>query len=214
MKKVARFRWIISILSFGLLACSAILLSQILSRPLSSQSDYPVLPQIAAMFSSRKIIDLKDLIHSADLVVVGTVIEVQPAEDVVYIPVSGSPEAMIQDKIESQAGQKVTSAPVTRFPVKIRIEDILKGSSDTTEVVLIRSSFTMDATPVLTENMRMIFFLNKQVTLETYVTTSLGESYFYISEDQRVYPAALTDAVESTSGMKLDTFKHKINDLS
>jgi len=214
MKKITRFRWIIGIFSLVLFVCTAILLSRILSGPHSSQSDYPVLPEFDAMISIRKIIDLKDLIHSADLVVVGTVIEVQPAENVVFIPVSGSPEVMIQDKIESQTGKKGTSAPVTRFPVKIRIEDILKGSPDTTEVVLIRSSLTMDATPVLTENMRMIFFLNKQVTLETYVTTSLGESYFYISGDQRVYPAALTDAVESASGMKLDAFKHKINDLS
>jgi hypothetical protein len=166
----------------------------------TKQSDYPALPyldnQSIYSFSS-----LEELTQNTDLIIVGTVDNILPSVTNVYIPEKGTPEY----EIGMKNGQ--TKYEVTWIPVKIKINDILKGKTIENEVVLYRYAGNLYAEPQLSPGDKLIFFLEKDDDIKGYSIISPHEGFFYVASDDKVYPAEVTEGLKNMSGMSLGKFK-------
>jgi len=169
----------------------------------SSQSDYPMLKQPLAL----DVVDFTGtdmLTYMSDVIVEGKINEILPSEENNYNPQESTPESQILEKL----GQDTFKNSFN--PVKIQVISTLKGE-EPKEIILYRSVFSAEYEPELKKGETMIFFLNnnkKSDNVFSIIHPHAG--YFYVSEDNKVYPAELTSAFEKDSGKGLNDFKQNI----
>lgn len=170
----------------------------------SKQSDYPILPDLGSFVEYIHVSSLRMIVQDSDLVIEGTVGNTLSSETTDYIPQSGTAEAEILSKTDQSGYQ------ITKYAVKITIDDILKGTADKAEIILYRSSIIIDTEPQLTQGDRLIFFLHRDSSSDGYIIMAPHEGYFYVAGDGKVYPTEVTEGLKNTSGMSLNKFKQEI----
>lgn len=170
----------------------------------SKQSDYPILPDSGSLVTFIYFNSLEMLTQYSDLVIEGTVGSALPFETTTYFPPNGTAESAILNKT-GQSGYQIT-----KYAIKITINDTMKGKANKNEIVLYRSSITIDAEPQLTQGEKLMFFLHKDSSSEGYIIMAVHEGYFYIAADNKVYPSEVTKGLKSTSGMYVDKFKQDV----
>lgn len=158
MKKSVKRVSIISIVVIVMVCMSAVgiyLTSKYIDSKGSSQSDYVIPPDQEAFVSFINFNNLDELTRASDLVITGIVCEVLPQIDKLYNPARDTAESAILAKM----GQ--TGFRITKHPVKIAIIDTLKGNSESSEIILYRSSITIDMEPELLIGKKLVFFWRK-----------------------------------------------------
>ncbi len=169
----------------------------------SNQSDYPILPPCSAGISVLS--TLSDQVKESDLVVDATVVSILPDETHTYSPESGSTEAAINDKAGGADTFYVGS-------VIFSINEVIIGSAKA-QITMCISPIALDCSPKFKKGDRMILML-VEAEDGSYYPTTLQQSYYYISEDKRVYPALLTKENKKDSGRKLGGFVKKIRECN
>jgi len=167
----------------------------------SCQADYPSLP--SPMLAETVPFSLNEQILNSKLVVDASVIAVMKDEERSYIPEAGSAEAMIDAKF----GNGVHTFTVR--PVILKVNEILKGSSDS-EITIYISPIALDCSPNFKLEDRLIFMLS-QDDQGKYFPTTAQDGFYYISKDNKIYPAMVTNFLEKYSGISLNDFKNTIS---
>jgi len=189
-----------------------IIIASILNSDRSRQSDYPILPPIDAGVMMLKVYDIKTHVKYSDLIIEGTIIGEQ--EEVEETAPKDDVSRAIEDKIENAIGKPLVDQSAYNYKVKIKVDKIIKGNTNNSEIILNRSFLFIDSEPILKENDKMIFFLCNKDNKDNYIILHPQEGYLYISDDGRVYPAVMSDAFSRVSGMKEEEFCAIINEQS
>lgn len=169
--------------------------------PPSSQDDYPVLdePDVNAVIFPMRF----DVLNKqSSLVIRGTVAEQLPSETVTteFDPV--------MDEEENITHQPPDLSMEVRY-FRIKVTDVLRGSASD-EIIIVRNELSDGCTPEMNVGDDMIWFLYTFEGAEYYALTSFQNSYYYVAEDNRVYPVRLEDVTRAYSGMGLSEFKKEI----
>lgn len=203
---ISRKKYVIGIIGLCILvAISITSFSLILKQDIkhSSQSDYLLLKQSPAL----DVVDFTGtdmLTFMSDVIVEGKIIEVLPSEENNYTPQEDTPEAQILKKMGQDSFKNSLN------PIKIQVISALKGEIPK-EIILYRSILSVEYEPELKKGDRMIFFLsNNKKTEDGFSIIHPHAGYFYISEDDKVYPSELTNAFKNDSGKRLNDFKQNI----
>ncbi|MCI9274060.1 MAG: hypothetical protein HFE39_08945 [Clostridiales bacterium] len=182
-------------LALGIVLLSALFIIPNLTTHSSSQSDYPALPHptLVATYETT----LEEQLDSADFVIDATVMEVKPEVQTTYTPEKGSAEEKLQEK-----GVDYTSR---KLPIALAVNEVCQGEYSSDTITIYISAFAIDCIPDFQPGDRALFLLKKFG--EEYGTVTLQESFFYIADDQKVYPANYTESLKETSGMRLSQWK-------
>ena len=154
----------------------------------SSQDDYPLLPEDQTN-SYMVYPSFERLNQSSEVVFRGTIVE-----DL------GSTELSFDEGF--------------RYPIlfemeryRVRVDDVIRGVMET-EVIVERNAMYSPSSPELKEGTSLIFFAY-QNTRDMYVPQG-DFGYYYVAEDNRVYPTRVNDQTRSYSGMSLLAFKKEV----
>lgn len=167
--------------------------------PRSSQDDYPVLPESTANATTLPL-SFAYLSSQSDLIIKGTVME-QLNE--VEKTMTFEPET----DAEGNVIREIPSAAFSFDQYRIQVDDVIRGDAGK-EIVLQRNLMFTSASPELSDGSRMIFFLAENDGV--YYPLAEQEAYYYVAEDNRVYPAQFMDCTRAYSGMGLSEFKKEI----
>lgn len=181
---------------------------RVATSPPSSQSDYPVLPPIPEnpdSLSDRKELDLDAISTYSDLVAEVTVGKTYDSETITYTPKAGSLDAEALGKL----GLSSISDDKTR--VDLHIDRILRGNELRRNISVWISTDSLDYLPALNKGDKMIVFLLEYNLVDGYIATG-SDGYYYLSADDKVYPARVTRSLEETSGMDYSEFRKLVRD--
>ncbi len=156
--------------------------------PPSSQEDYPVLPEDqsnAVAFAST----FQTVNEDSEFVFEGTVIE--------------------ELDVRTESWDEGFKYPITfdfeRY--RVRVDDAVRGELHQ-EIIVERNTIYTPSSPALTKGSTFLFFANR-TSRGTYIP--VGDSgYYYVAEDNRVYPTRVTENTRAYSGMSLLNFKKEI----
>jgi hypothetical protein len=171
-----------------------------LSAKASKQSDYPVLPVPAQADTVN--LSLNTQVSASSLVVDATVVNVLDETTEKYTPESGTFEANVNKKLDK------TYSEFKERPVVLKINDTLKGTPSSQTITMYIGPFALDCSPAFKTGDRLVFML--AYGSGEYYATTLQQSYFYISDDNKIYPAVPTDKLKGYSGDNVDDFKQEI----
>jgi len=173
----------------------------------SHQSDYPTLPPPALI--SEVPLGLSDLVRESSLIVDATVSRVLQDEELEFVPKKGSTD----EKLSKKAG--MTKDKFTVRPIELRINETLKGHAEEEgkKIMMYITPVALEISPKFKEGDRLVFMLNPY-SRGGYTAVALQDGYYYIAEDERIYPANLTQQLKKESGKTLKDFKKEIKSLS
>jgi len=171
-------------------------------RP-SSQSDYPVLPEITTVLEIPT--SLADQVNTASLIIEATVLQRLPDEEAPLNIDPDSPEATIAAK------QGIDGNSATFGAVSFKVNKVLKGTAADAITMKI-SPFALGSVPDFQPGDRMILFLAPNINGD-YFSVALQEAYWYVAADSKVYPAVATDQLKQYSGESLSKFKSAITSI-
>lgn len=163
----------------------------------SERSDFPVL-EPSPLLMAREI-PVEDQIKSADIVVDVTVLRVYPMEIRKFIPAKGSLEALA---LEKAGGKSIRYAFVK---VEMQANDYMKGNAGGTFEMTI-AGFNVDSIPDFQVGNRFLLTLADNDEGGFTVVTPVS-SYFFIADDDKVYPAGNDTPTSRFSGMDLSDVK-------
>ena len=169
-------------------------------RP-SRQSDFPP-PKESGLLGFSVRFDVEEQVETADLVIQGTVTKVLEPEEI------EEPGPVPEEYAEIMGGGGTRI--ITYHHFEIAVEDVIKGNpgSDTIQLTVVGSN--VDEIPPLTNGRNMIFCLDKYEDPGDYGIISTTDGFYYISKDEKVYPADPTDVMERVSGMELSALKEEM----
>ena len=156
--------------------------------PPSSQADYPLLPEDQTN-SYMVYPSFESLNQSSEVVFRGTVVE-----DL------GSTELSFDEGF-----QYPISFEMERY--RVQVEDVIRGAIEN-EVIVERNAMYSPSSPELEEGTTLIFFAYKNARNMYVPQGDFG--YYYVAEDNRVYPTRVNDQTRSYSGMSLLEFKREV----
>lgn len=167
----------------------------------SSQEDYPVLPQGPA---SSGIMDfnLGMMSYLSDSIVVAQVQELLPQRDSNRADNSSSLDFLFQNKLGGKQKPQ-------EYPVKLKIQKNIKGEAQRGETITLARTGSLDYQPQLRDGDRMILFLQRDQDGE-YTILAPQHGYFYVAQDEKVYPALPASDLQETSGMKVNAFAREV----
>lgn len=156
--------------------------------PPSSQADYPLLPEDQTN-AYMVYPSFESLNQSSEVVFRGTVVE-----DL------GSTELSFDEGLRYPL-----SFEMERY--RVRVDDVIRGIMET-EVIVERNAMYSPSSPELKEGTSLIFFAYKNAR-DMYVPQG-DFGYYYVAEDNKVYPTRVNDQTRSYSGMSLLAFKKEV----
>lgn len=156
--------------------------------PPSSQDDYPLLPEDQTN-SYMVYPSFERLNQSSEVVFRGTIVE-----DL------GSTELSFDEGFRYPI-----SFEMERY--RVRVDDVIRGVMET-EVIVERNAMYSPSSPELKEGTSLIFFAYQNAR-DMYVPQG-DFGYYYVAEDNRVYPTRVNDQTRSYSGMSLLAFKKEV----
>lgn len=167
----------------------------------SSQGDYPVLPQGPA---SSNIMDfnLGMMSFLSDSIVVAQVQELLPQQDSERADNSSPLDFLFQNQLGGKEKPQ-------EFPVKLKIEKNIKGDAQRGQVITLARTGSLEYQPKLHDGDRMVLFLQRDKDGQ-YTVLAPQHAYFYVAQDEKVYPALLTSDLQETSGMKVNAFAREV----
>ncbi len=174
------------------------------STKASKRSDFPVLEP--SPFLLAREVSFEDQVEASDLIVEATVENVHPVEIRELIPEKGSPEAFA---LEKSGGTSIVYAVLT---VEMKAEDYIKGNADEIFEVTI-AGFSVDSAPDFKVGERYLLTLH-EYTDGSYTNVTPVSSYFFISDDDKVYPAGNDAPTLKYSGMGLSAAKQDMQFVS
>ena len=200
----------------AVIVCSVILVSAAIlagsgrpasgnDRRTSSQSDYPELPTSGLVCEQPA--SLSDQIQESSLIVDATVSRVLEDEEREYVPEKGSAE----EKMFKKAG--TTRDQFTVRPIELNINETLKGHPKDKKIMMYIPPVALESSPAFKTGDRLVFMLNPYID-GGYSSVTMQDGYYYVSEDDRVYPAKVTELLQKESGKKLKDFRSEIRKLS
>lgn len=174
--------------------------SSSISLKKKSENPYSVLKSPPTM-SLREPKNVEEICENADVVFVGQIKEVMnPIEKQVELP-ENSAENILNEKYNNK-----NTSTVKVFPVKVEVIQSIKGKLQTKELItVIRSSVTVDYEPEMLKGNRMIFVADYNGYWDGYVVTHPHAGYFYVTDDEKVYPAHMSESFDKVSGNTLKT---------
>lgn len=161
--------------------------------PPSSQDDYPVLPEDQSN-ALRFPTSFEQLNMRSEVVFRGTVVE----------------ELGTQELSWDEGLKYPLSFEFETY--RIRVDDVIRGSIEQ-EIILERNTMYSPSSPVLKEGTDMLFLVYRS-DRGTYFPTNGDLGYYYIAEDNRVYPTRVDDTTRAYSGMSLLDFKKEVRRYS
>lgn len=192
--------------SVVIVGIASLLIAHSLTRA-SAQSDYPKLSAPASIsFAGSPDTTLTQQVSNSKLVVDATVVKVLPDETRVFTPEKGSGEAKIYKK------KGISSSTYTVRPVELKINDTLKGSSKSDTITMYLTPVEMDSSPDFKTYKHLVFMLSDYIS-GGYTPTTLQDGYYYISDDNKVYPAVNSNKLKTYSGVTVDDFKRDIKNI-
>lgn len=91
------------------------------------------------------------------------------------------------------------------YPVEVSIKKAIKGDIENESTVIIyRSAMTVDYEPELKEGNEIVFVTYKNDYWDGYIAVHPHAGYFYITEDNIVYPAYRSESFNKASGMQIN----------
>lgn len=169
----------------------------------SSQSDYPTLSVPAQVECVT--LGLNELVAGSSLIVDATVVEVLPDEKKEYNPDSSVSQAY--------AKRGVFQTQYTVKPVVLHINQVIKGNLTDKEITMYLAPVQIDCAPKFKTGDRLVFMLNPYV-IGGYSPSTCQQSYYYVSNDNKIYPALLSNESKNISGMSLNNFVSNINSIT
>ncbi|MFQ9989911.1 hypothetical protein [Neglectibacter timonensis] len=170
----------------------------------SSQSDFPYFPNHYEKLGFQYFEpDLGSMAAISDLIILGEVQEVFPPASGVEIPEPGSSAAVVLAKEGSEG------LAWTEHPVELKIVQTIQGGLSRGDTLILWRKDPVEGTqPELAPGDRLIFFLRHPD--DKYYMTANQCGYYYIAEDNRVYPARVNENLKNTSGMPYGQFIRQI----
>ena len=170
----------------------------------SKRSDYPVLKPSPFYLISQEY-TAEQLLEDSDLVIEATVQEVYPLDTIEHYPEPGSAEALSLQK----AGTDHYDIPVQR--VKLRVNDLILGEAEE-YIIMPIVSVNLDSCPDFEPGDRFVLAL-REYMYGGFTNTAPVASYFFVSDDNKVYPAGEEQDFLRFSGMNLEQFKLTLENL-
>lgn len=174
-------------------------------RRTSRQSDYPDLPEPGLVCEQPA--SLSDQVQDASLIADATVLRVLEEEEREYVPEKGSTEEAIYKK--AGAAKDI----YTVRPIELNINETLKGHPKDKKIMMYIPPVALDSSPAFKSGDRLVFMLNPYID-GGYSSVTMQDGYYYVSEDDRIYPAKVTELLQKESGKKLKDFRSEIRKLS
>ncbi len=178
---------------------------RIWTAPPSSQSDYPVLPEITGnpMASGRRL-GLDELSYHSDLVALVEIEKIYDVSTVTYTPEEGSDDEEIMNKLgmESISNEKIR--------VDLRIKNIIKGEENRKTISIWERKDEWYILPKFEPGAEFIFFMDTYELMDGYVHTTIADGIYYLAQDNKVYPSRMSDLLAETSGMDYNEFKDRV----
>lgn len=159
----------------------------------SKRSDFPVLKSPSMCMTRES--SMEEQLEMSELVVDASVLAVYPLETRQFVPASGTYEAEIYEKLG------ITSSPYSVLKVKMKANEYIKGNAGDTFTMSI-VAFGLESSPDFQIGNRFILTL-KKYTDGTYTPVTFVSSYFFVAEDDKVYPAGEESWTQKFSGMEL-----------
>jgi hypothetical protein len=109
-----------------------------------------------------------------------------------------------EEQISKKLGTANTNT-IEIYPVEVSITQTIKGDIEKGSAIIIyRSAMTVDYEPELIEGNEMVFVTNKNDFWDGYIAVHPHAGYFYLTEENIVYPAYRSESFNKTSGMQLE----------
>ncbi len=176
----------------------AVIMSLLTKKP--ADNPYPVLENPPLLLLAEPA-SVKEIADVADTIFVGKVLKVMDSveQDIEY------EEGSVEEQISKKLG--TASANATEiYPVEVSITQVIKGDIEKGSTVIIyRSALSVDYEPDLKEGDEMVFVTNRNDYWDGYIAVHPHAGYFYISDDNTVYPAFRSESFNKTSGIKLES---------
>ena len=178
---------------------------RIWTAPPSSQSDYPVLPDIKDIdFGSWHEATLDELSLESDLVALVEIEKIYDISTVTYTPEEGTSDKEIMDKL----GMSDVSSEMRR--VDLKVKNIIKGEEKRKTVSVWEHEDILYMLPDFKPGDEFIFFLGTYNLVDGYVHRTAAEGIYYLAQDNKVYPSRMTNLLAETSGMDYNEFKDRV----
>lgn len=161
--------------------------------PPSSQDDYPILPEDQSG-ALRSPTTFEQLNRNSEVVFRGTVME----------------ELGTQELNWDEGFRYPLRFEFEKF--RVRVDDVIRGSIER-EIILERNTMYTPSSPALKAGTDMLFLVY-QSDRGTYFPSNGDLGYYYIAEDNRVYPTRVNDMTRAYSGMSLLDFKKEVRTYS
>lgn len=170
----------------------------------SKRSDFPVLEP--SPFLMTREVSLEEQVEASDLIVEATVHKVYPIESREFIPPEGSPEALVLEE------NGATSYLYNVLRVEMKADDYVKGNAgELFEVSIV--AFNLDSSPDFKVGDRYLLTLHEYID-GGYANVTPVSSYFFIADDDKVYPAGNDAPTLKYSGMGLSAAKQDMQFVS
>lgn len=206
LKKDKNFNLYAAAGMFVLLILFVLLFQQIRiwTAPPSSQSDYPVLPERKDDdMAMRRDVGIDELSARSDLVALVEIEKIYDISDVTYTPEEGSAEKDVMDK------QGISSFSFKMRRVDLKVKTMIKGEEKRKTISVWEHEDLLYLLPEFKPGDEFIFFMLEYDSDGGYVHSN-SESIFYLAQDNKVYPARLTNLLSETSGMNYNDFKDRV----
>lgn len=153
----------------------------------SSQSDYPVLKEFHHELEPNYS-DLEKLAVKSDVVALVKVSETYDKQSFITAP------TVITDMRR----------------VDVRVSELIRGEDKSDLLYVWQEMDYLPTLPELKKGDELILFLNFNSDFDGYTVMTPAEGYFYLAEDDKVYPARVTEKLKEVSGMNYMEFKKRV----
>lgn len=205
MTKSKKIAIIVSaVIIVGMIISLGCILLTLNSEHSSKRSDFPVLEPSPFLLTNE--VAFEDQVEASELVVEATVQKVYPIEQRVLIPQKGSPEAA------ALAKNGDTSIVYNALVVEMKADDYIKGNAGETFKMSI-VAYHLDSSPDFNVGDRFLLTLGEYVD-GTYSPVTHVSSYFFVADDNKIYPAGNDTPTLKYSGMDLFSAKRDISIIS
>lgn len=163
---------------------------------------YPALNSPAFFYPMEFPIDQQ--IQNGALVFLFTVEEALPSFEI-----EGSPDWLGGEELCEEKG--ISHIPgIPYYPYRIRIEKSLFGNVPTGEAKLMIGGAVADSAPQMKPGDRFIVTATLKEEEGYYYPAACDQSFFYVSEDNRVYPGCRSKSFLRYTGMTIGMFEREI----
>ncbi|WMJ22212.1 hypothetical protein RBG61_09405 [Paludicola sp. MB14-C6] len=171
-----------------------------------NNNPYPVLAYPASIQVIGPL-NINQMCSAADDVFLGTVISSSGKITESYIV----DKSIAEKKKDELLGIKDSVREVKYYSYTIRVDKVLKGElTKGHEIQFCRNSMYEDCSPKLTVDEQLLFIASYNSELNECIPFSIHSSYFYITKDNKVYPADHNEIYKKYNRMPLWKFEREV----